>query len=144
MASKLTPWHHSILNRSAARPFRITHSRSREKRRTGRSRNGVSVKPGSQPAWRALDRRAKWFSRSRPSGAELSLRGSCLSAHAADSGAEELCVVLWRGAHDVAGARRQGEARYIFPPMVVLALNVGGDRTAYLVPGITSARSTPA
>ncbi len=57
MASKLTPQQHSILDRSAVRPFRITYSRSPEAQ-TSRSRNRVSAKPGRQSAWRALDRRA--------------------------------------------------------------------------------------
>lgn len=58
MASKLTPWQDSLLYRSAARPFRITHSITGGAQ-TSRSRNGVSAKPGSQSAWSALDRRAR-------------------------------------------------------------------------------------
>lgn len=41
---------------------------------------------------------------------------ACLSADAADSGAEaDLCSPLAGGAHDVARARQQGEAHYVFP-----------------------------
>ena len=53
MASKLTRSQSSIADRSAARPFRITYSRSPEAR-TSSSRNRVCAKPERQSAWRAL------------------------------------------------------------------------------------------
>jgi hypothetical protein len=43
MASKLTPHEYILLNRSAARPFRITHSRSAEKAETSRSGNCIDA-----------------------------------------------------------------------------------------------------
>jgi hypothetical protein len=58
MASTLTRSQSSIVDRSAARPFRITYSRSPEAR-TSSSRNRVCAKPERQSAWRALDPRAR-------------------------------------------------------------------------------------